>query len=68
MSSLPLRLMSPPPSTPFHIFIFLHFNSASKKLMESAGVPVVPGYHGDRQDAEVLRHAAETMGYPGMHL
>ncbi len=34
--------------------------------MESAGVPVVPGYHGDRQDAEVLRHAAETMGYPGM--
>jgi len=27
---------------------------AAKKLMEDAGVPVVPGYHGDNQDADFL--------------
>jgi len=27
---------------------------AAKRLMEKAGVPVVPGYHGDKQDAEFL--------------
>jgi len=38
--------------------------SAAKAIMETAGVPVVPGYHGAAQDAEVLRHAAEEIGYP----
>ena len=37
---------------------------AAKKLMEEAGVPVVPGYHGDNQDTEFLRGQAETIGYP----
>ena len=37
---------------------------AAKKLMEEAGVPVVPGYHGDNQDDEHLSGAADTIGYP----
>ena len=37
---------------------------AAKALMEKAGVPVVPGYHGDNQDPEHLAGAAEAIGYP----
>ncbi|WP_208352054.1 acetyl/propionyl/methylcrotonyl-CoA carboxylase subunit alpha [Pseudaestuariivita rosea] len=37
---------------------------AAKALMEQAGVPVVPGYHGDNQDPEHLSGAADTTGYP----
>jgi 3-methylcrotonyl-CoA carboxylase alpha subunit len=37
---------------------------AAKALMEKAGVPVVPGYHGDNQDAEHLSGAADAIGYP----
>lgn len=37
---------------------------AAKKLMEEAGVPVVPGYHGDNQDAEFLAAQATGIGYP----
>ena len=36
----------------------------AKKLMERAGVPVVPGYHGERQDAKFLREKAYQIGYP----
>ena len=32
--------------------------------MEKAGVPLVPGYHGDDQDPEIIRKAANDMGYP----
>ncbi|MBQ0750481.1 MAG: ATP-grasp domain-containing protein [Roseovarius sp.] len=37
---------------------------AAKVLMEKAGVPVVPGYHGANQDPEHLAGAAEAIGYP----
>jgi len=37
---------------------------AAKKLMADAGVPVVPGYHGDNQDPEHLSGAADAIGYP----
>ena len=37
---------------------------AAKAAMEKAGVPVVPGYHGDRQDADFLADEAEKIGYP----
>ena len=37
---------------------------AAKKLMERAGVPVVPGYHGDDQDAGHLAGQADAIGYP----
>ncbi|MBF9032205.1 biotin/lipoyl-binding protein [Rhodobacterales bacterium HKCCE3408] len=37
---------------------------AAKALMETAGVPVVPGYHGANQDPEHLAGAADAIGYP----
>jgi 3-methylcrotonyl-CoA carboxylase alpha subunit len=37
---------------------------AAKKLMEDAGVPVVPGYHGADQSVETLTVEAEKIGYP----
>jgi 3-methylcrotonyl-CoA carboxylase alpha subunit len=37
---------------------------AAKKLMQGANVPVVPGYHGARQDAAFLALEAEKIGYP----
>ena len=38
--------------------------SAAKALMEVAGVPLVPGYHGEAQDLETFRLAADRIGYP----
>ncbi|MEM7544199.1 MAG: acetyl/propionyl/methylcrotonyl-CoA carboxylase subunit alpha [Pseudomonadota bacterium] len=37
---------------------------AAKKLMEEAGVPVVPGYHGAEQDPDFLAKQADKIGYP----
>ncbi|MGR3314441.1 acetyl/propionyl/methylcrotonyl-CoA carboxylase subunit alpha [Roseovarius indicus] len=37
---------------------------AAKKLMEEAGVPVVPGYHGENQEPGFLAEQAEAIGYP----
>ncbi|EGI76446.1 acetyl/propionyl/methylcrotonyl-CoA carboxylase subunit alpha [Hylemonella gracilis] len=36
----------------------------AKRLMEQAGVPLVPGYHGADQSPELLRREAEAIGYP----
>ncbi len=36
----------------------------AKSLMEAAGVPVVPGYHGAAQDEETLADEAAKIGYP----
>jgi 3-methylcrotonyl-CoA carboxylase alpha subunit len=36
----------------------------AKTLMAKAGVPVVPGYHGDRQDAKFLKEKAYEISYP----
>ncbi len=36
----------------------------AKTLMEKAGVPVVPGFHGERQDANFLKEKAYEIGYP----
>ena len=38
--------------------------SAAKTLMEAAGVPLVPGYHGDDQAPSRLQQAADEIGYP----
>src|SRR5271167_854687 len=38
--------------------------SAAKALMEQAGVPVVPGYHGKAQDLGALAQEARKLGYP----
>ena len=37
---------------------------AAKALMERAGVPVVPGYHGDRQDPGFLTEQADNIRFP----
>ncbi|MEJ8560991.1 acetyl/propionyl/methylcrotonyl-CoA carboxylase subunit alpha [Yoonia sp. GPGPB17] len=37
---------------------------AAKALMVKAGVPVVPGYHGDRQEPDFLADQAAKIGYP----
>jgi len=36
----------------------------AKALMDKAGVPVVPGYHGERQDPKFLKEKAYEIGYP----
>ena len=36
----------------------------SKQLMEKAGVPLVPGYHGRDQDPALLQREADRIGYP----
>ncbi len=38
--------------------------SAAKALMETADVPLVPGYHGEEQDTSYLRAQADMIGYP----
>ncbi|ABD88329.1 acetyl/propionyl/methylcrotonyl-CoA carboxylase subunit alpha [Rhodopseudomonas palustris] len=38
--------------------------SGSKQLMEQAGVPLVPGFHGEAQDEATLADAANSIGYP----
>ena len=38
--------------------------AAAKALMERAGVPLVPGYHGADQDPAVLAAEAGRIGYP----
>ena len=38
--------------------------SAAKALMQQAGVPLTPGYHGDNQDPQFLREQADAIGYP----
>ncbi len=36
----------------------------SKRLMESANVPLIPGYHGENQDPSFLHAQADAIGYP----
>ncbi|MCP1170179.1 acetyl/propionyl/methylcrotonyl-CoA carboxylase subunit alpha [Limimaricola litoreus] len=50
-----------PPATAIRA---MGLKDAAKKRMEEAGVPVVPGYHGEGQDAEVLAEEAARIGYP----
>ena len=38
--------------------------SAAKQIMEEAGVPLLPGYHGSDHDEAQLKQAADAMGYP----
>src|SRR5258708_5054220 len=38
--------------------------AAAKALMQSASVPLVPGYHGDSQEPALLQQEADGIGYP----
>jgi len=50
----------------FYLFIYFCIDdgSASKRIMGAAGVPLVPGYHGDDQDIERMKLEADKIGYP----
>ncbi len=55
-----LVFIGPPPSA----IKAMGLKAESKQLMERAGVPLVPGYHGADQDPELLRREAARIGYP----
>lgn len=55
-----LVFIGPPPSA----IAAMGLKAESKRLMEAAGVPLVPGYHGVDQDPRLLRAEAERIGYP----
>jgi 3-methylcrotonyl-CoA carboxylase alpha subunit len=55
-----LVFIGPPPSA----IKAMGLKAESKQLMEKAGVPLVPGYHGANQDAALLKKEADRMGYP----
>ena len=55
-----LVFIGPPPSA----IAAMGLKAESKRLMEAAGVPLVPGYHGSEQDARVLKAEADRIGYP----
>ncbi len=55
-----LVFVGPPPDA----IRAMGLKDAAKALMETAGVPVVPGYHGDRQETDFLREKAYQIGYP----
>lgn len=38
--------------------------SAAKEIMTDAGVPLVPGYHGEEQDPAFLKQQSVQIGYP----
>ena len=42
----------------------LTFPEAVERLAEEAGVPVLPGYRGEAQDAKTLTEAAKGIGFP----
>src|SRR6266404_894213 len=55
-----LVFIGPPPSA----IRAMGLKAESKRLMEHAGVPLVPGYHGADQDPALLKTEAERIGYP----
>ena len=54
--------IGPPPSA----IRAMGLKDAAKVLMEAAGVPVVPGYHGSDQSDALLAAKAQTIGFPLM--
>ncbi len=55
-----LVFIGPPPSANQAMGL----KAESKQLMEKAGVPLVPGYHGADQDPALLQREADRIGYP----
>jgi 3-methylcrotonyl-CoA carboxylase alpha subunit len=55
-----LVFIGPPPSA----ILAMGLKAESKRLMEAAGVPLVPGYHGADQDPALLKREADRIGYP----
>jgi 3-methylcrotonyl-CoA carboxylase alpha subunit len=57
-----LVFIGPPPSA----IKAMGLKAQSKQLMEKAGVPLVPGYHGANQDEALLQKEADRIGYPAL--
>ncbi|WP_342642257.1 acetyl/propionyl/methylcrotonyl-CoA carboxylase subunit alpha [Rhodoligotrophos ferricapiens] len=55
-----ITFVGPPPAA----IRAMGLKDAAKAIMEKAGVPVVPGYHGDLQDDSFLKQKAYELGYP----
>ncbi|OYQ41618.1 3-methylcrotonyl-CoA carboxylase [Rhodoferax sp. TH121] len=55
-----LVFIGPPASA----ILAMGLKAESKQLMEKAGVPLVPGYHGADQDPALLQREADRIGYP----
>jgi 3-methylcrotonyl-CoA carboxylase alpha subunit len=55
-----LVFIGPPASA----ILAMGLKAESKRLMEKAGVPLVPGYHGADQDPALLKREAERIGFP----
>jgi 3-methylcrotonyl-CoA carboxylase alpha subunit len=55
-----LVFVGPPPAA----IAAMGSKSAAKTIMARAGVPLVPGYHGDDQDPAHLAREAQAIGYP----
>src|SRR5579885_1343557 len=55
-----LVFVGPPPAA----IRTMGLKDRAKALMEKIGVPVVPGYHGERQETDFLRRKAYEIGYP----
>jgi 3-methylcrotonyl-CoA carboxylase alpha subunit len=55
-----IAFIGPPPSA----IRAMGLKDQAKALMEKAGVPVVPGYHGELQDPKFLKEKAYQIGYP----
>jgi 3-methylcrotonyl-CoA carboxylase alpha subunit len=55
-----ITFVGPPPAA----IRAMGLKDRAKALMEKTGVPVVPGYHGDRQEPKFLKQKAYEIGYP----
>jgi 3-methylcrotonyl-CoA carboxylase alpha subunit len=55
-----IAFIGPPPAA----IRAMGLKNAAKALMQKAGVPVVPGYHGDNQTPKFLKEKAYEIGYP----
>ncbi|HEY1748802.1 MAG TPA: biotin carboxylase N-terminal domain-containing protein [Xanthobacteraceae bacterium] len=55
-----LVFVGPPPAA----IRAMGLKDRAKVLMQKAGVPVVPGYHGERQEPAFLNEQADAIGYP----
>ncbi len=55
-----LVFIGPPPSA----LKAMGLKAEAKQLMQQAGVPLVPGYHGADQDPALLKREADRIGYP----
>ena len=49
---------------PLEAIMSMGSKSAAKTIMAKAGVPLIPGYHGDNQEPKTLKKEADNLGYP----